>query len=348
MCSLFPIIWLQMLKRFSLLDNIDDAKWNEFVYRHPNGTIFQTPMMQQLYHAIEGYTPFVLAAVNCSGEIKGLLAGCIIQEKGFMNWLSSRAIVTGGPLLTEPDHELINMLLTGYHARLKKKVIYSQFRNMNRTEQLEEVFRENGFNYTDHLTVMLDLHSEKEQLWQKIHKKKRQNIRRAGRRGVVVKHLNTADEIEQVSELIRITYKRIQLPGPPSGFFQEAMKILGSHIQFFGAFYGSDMIAAKIYLTYKGLVYDWYSGSDKEFSYLCANDLLAWQGINWSKENGFGMYDFAGAGHPSVPYGVRNFKVRFGGELTNFGRYTAIHRTPLYYAGVLGINIKRKLLIKTQ
>ena len=42
-------------------------------------------------------------------------------------------------------------------------------------------------------------------------------------------------------------------------------------------------------------------------------------------------FNFMGAGKPDVPYGVRNFKSKFGGELVETPRYVIAHK-PLFYA----------------
>jgi lipid II:glycine glycyltransferase (peptidoglycan interpeptide bridge formation enzyme) len=51
----------------------------------------------------------------------------------------------------------------------------------------------------------------------------------------------------------------------------------------------------------------------------------------WGHERGFTRFDFGGAGKPNVPYGVRDYKLKFGGELVNTGRMIRIHR-PFNYA----------------
>jgi lipid II:glycine glycyltransferase (peptidoglycan interpeptide bridge formation enzyme) len=54
-------------------------------------------------------------------------------------------------------------------------------------------------------------------------------------------------------------------------------------------------------------------------------DLLQWHEIAWSGEQGYSRYDFGGAGWPNVPYGVRDFKAKFGGDLVCYGRYRKVY-----------------------
>ena len=43
------------------------------------------------------------------------------------------------------------------------------------------------------------------------------------------------------------------------------------------------------------------------------------------KNAGKTIFDFGGAGKPVVHYGVRDYKMKFGGKLVNYGRLTLVH-----------------------
>jgi len=51
-----------------------------------------------------------------------------------------------------------------------------------------------------------------------------------------------------------------------------------------------------------------------------------------------------GAGNPAVPYGVREFKSKFGGMQTNYGRYLLIARPTIYKLGKLGVKAYSRLV----
>jgi lipid II:glycine glycyltransferase (peptidoglycan interpeptide bridge formation enzyme) len=46
-----------------------------------------------------------------------------------------------------------------------------------------------------------------------------------------------------------------------------------------------------------------------------------------------------GAGIPDRPYGVRDFKMEFGGEVVEYGRYLCIRKPVLYKIGKWGVKI---------
>ena len=54
--------------------------WSNFVYNHPNGNVFQTPEMYEVYQNTKKYEPVFLAAVNDKDEISGTLLAVIQKE----------------------------------------------------------------------------------------------------------------------------------------------------------------------------------------------------------------------------------------------------------------------------
>jgi lipid II:glycine glycyltransferase (peptidoglycan interpeptide bridge formation enzyme) len=61
--------------------------------------------------------------------------------------------------------------------------------------------------------------------------------------------------------------------------------------------------------------------------------------IEYAKQNGLPLFDFMGAGKPDIPYGVRDFKMEFGGHLVEHGRFLCVRKPLLYWIGELGVKI---------
>lgn len=86
---------------------------------------------------------------------------------------------------------------------------------------------------------------------------------------------------------------------------------------------------------------DWYAGADRDYARLYPNDFLVWHLLQWGQTQGYQIFDSGGAGHPDKPYGVRDFKERFGGQLVNYGRSVKIH-APWYGLAVKAYDIYRR------
>ena len=54
-------------------------------------------------------------------------------------------------------------------------------------------------------------------------------------------------------------------------------------------------------------------------------------------------YDMMGAGEPGVPYGVRDFKSEFGGELVEHGRFLCVTQPILYKLGVFAVRLLKRI-----
>ncbi len=93
-----------------------------------------------------------------------------------------------------------------------------------------------------------------------------------------------------------------------------------------------------------GTVYEWFEcGLNAEYKEQYPSVMATWAGMTLAKESGCARYDMMGAGMPGVPYGVRDFKSEFGGELVEHGRFLCVNKPMLYRLGKLGVKIlKRK------
>jgi lipid II:glycine glycyltransferase (peptidoglycan interpeptide bridge formation enzyme) len=206
-----------------------------------------------------------------------------------------------------------------------------------------QVFFDAGYSYEDHLNILIDLSAGPEEILAQMHKKRSANIRRALKKKTDIRPIASYEEMQLACDLIQKTYNRINIPSPPRELFLNAWDLMQEDMLFIGAFSGTKMIGCRIYLVYDNVMYDWYAASDLEFSNLHPNDLLPWKSMLWGKERGINTYDFMGAGKPGKEYGVRDYKMRFGGTLCNFGRYTKIHRPLLFQLGKLGMTIYKYL-----
>lgn len=63
------------------LSNIDKREWSDFILQHPDGNIFQTPEIVELYIDLGKFEPIALFALDEKNKIIGLLVAVIQKEK---------------------------------------------------------------------------------------------------------------------------------------------------------------------------------------------------------------------------------------------------------------------------
>ena len=335
----------------TITDSIDVKRWGEFVYNHPYGNIFQTPEMAEVYEKTKNYEPITLAAIDQeSDEIIVILQASVIREiGGYLGSFSARSVIQGGPLFVEGDAGMSAVVaLIGAHDKIvKKKVLYTQIRNTWDTSETIKFFDGTGYKYEDHLNFLSDLTIGVDGLWRQLYKSKRQGINKAMKNDVIVEEIEDKDQLQIFYELVRKSYQGSNIPLVDISLFESAFDVLTPKdmCKFFLAKYNNNYAAATCFLSYKGVIYDWYGGTDREFSKYRPNELLEWCTIKWGAENRHHLFDFGGAGKPGEPYGPREFKKEFGGRMVNYGRYEKIYSPAKMKLMGVGFEVYRKVII---
>jgi serine/alanine adding enzyme len=313
-------------------DQMDRSKWSDFILNHFHGNIFQTPEMYDILNSTVNYEPVYIALINEDETILGSLLSYIQKESGGVKGhLSARSIIMAGPIIKDSDLWCLDIMIKEYNKKIKHKAIYAQFRNLwEWNDDEKKIFSQNGYLFEEHLDILFDLRKSESELMMEMHKGRRKNIGRAERVPLEFFKVEENFDYKICIELIKKTYQRIKLPIPKLTYFYNARKYFKNYIQVFAVLYQKKIISCRIVLCYKGLVYDWFAGTDDKSLDQYPNDYLPWKIIQWAKVNGFTVFDFGGAGNPHKTYGVRDYKQKFGGELVNFGRFIFINRPMTY------------------
>jgi len=318
---------------------IDEKAWHHLVYHHPQGNIHQSPQISRVYRQTKNYQPCVLGMLEeRSGEIKGIVSGVIISENLKMfSSLSRRVIVYGGPLVS-PDagSRDISGFMAAFDEMNTKTCAFSEVRNIH---DMSAVFQSiSHYRFVDHLNYLIDLQQPEDAIWKKINRQRKQNIRRAEQSGVTVEEITHAGKIPVLYHMLEETYRRVHVPLADISLFHSAFHELvpEGFAKFLLAKYEDRYVGALATLLYRDTIYGWYAGIADDASTLYPVSLLVWHILRWGRENGYRTFDFGGAGHPKIPYGVREFKKRFGGEQVNYGRYIHVYsplRMKFFQAG---------------
>jgi lipid II:glycine glycyltransferase (peptidoglycan interpeptide bridge formation enzyme) len=329
-----------------ITDNFDDVEWDQFVIDHPHGNIFQTSYMSKVYEKTNKYEPVrLMARDEDSGTILALIQGSVICEmKGMLSSFSSRSVIQGAPLFVDSDlgRKAVQELMVHYNSLIKNKIVYTQIRNMGDTSNYRDILSGLGYEYEDHLDFLINIDRNEEEIWSDIQKSRRKGINRAERDGILVRDVGTKEELSVCYDLVLETYNRFKIPMADYSLFEavfDDFSALG-HADFFIAYKDDEAVGTRITLNYKEMVYDWYAGSRMGVDYV--DEALVWH-ILKTNAGKYKVFDFGGAGHPDKPYGVREFKRRFGGEMVNYGRYEKVHSNMIYLISKIGFSVYKQI-----
>ncbi len=329
----------------AIVHSLDEKVWREFVDQHPQGNIFHTPEMFQVFARATGHRPTFQAAVSDHGQVLALLLPVQVTLKdGLFRRLTTRSIAYGGVLcaLDPVGLEALALLLRTHTREAGREALFTELRNLSDASAVQPVLSQHGFAYEEHLDYLIDLNCSPEQVLQNIGPRTRKHIRRALRKGnVIVEQVTDRNQIIDWYGLVRETYKAARVHLAERSLFEAAFDILHplGMIRFWLARIGTTYAAASAELVYKDVIYGWYGGMDRAYAEDLPGELLMWHILEWGAQAKYKTYDFGGAGKPGEHYGVRDFKAKFGGKLVCFGRNIYIHAPGLLRLSTLGYRI---------
>ncbi len=300
---------------------VDKEKWNKFVFDNPRGNIFQTYEFYEIYKKTKNIEPLLIIIEEGKEILCGLLAYISTEMPGVFSFLSRRAVIHGGPIYSKKGKDYLNELMRECNQLLKKQALFVQIRNIFDVSDIKCTLEKEGFVYEPHLNFHISLKQKEEELWKSISKSKRKAINKSQNEVKV----SILKGIDGVYPLLKETYKSVGIPLVDYSHFDAVQKILKDKLKVYIAEVPNEKnpVGCRLALCDNGLVYDWYAGARSDLNHLFINDCLVWSLLK-DNLNEFAMFDFGGAGHPDKPYGVREFKRRFGGQLVDYGRYQKV------------------------
>ena len=341
-----------MKVKIEVTNSQDIKQWSEFVYNHPQGNIFQTPEMAEVYRRTKNYEPISLAAIDeGTNEMVGVLLIVLVRVKsGFLGDFFTRSVIHGGPLVVEGEKGVIALkaLMEHHDKKVQKNVMYTMIRNLYDTTFLSSALEDAGYTYEEHLNFLIGLNRPEEEIWRDIHKPRRKGINRAANKGVVIEEMQDKKFIPIFYGIVEETYKNARVPLADISLVESAFDILvpKNMAKFYIAKYEDTIIGTRLVTIYKKVVFDWYAGALINYLRMYVSEALVWHILKEGANNGYFTFDFGGAGNPNEEYGVREFKRRFGGEMVNFGRYRKIHSPVKMKFAEKGFSIYRKMFTK--
>ena len=345
------------MTRILTYDQIDRQQWSELVRTSETGTWFQSPEAYDFFASLPALMePFVYGVGN-DEKLHAVCVGYVTKERSpIKQFFTRRAIITGGPCLANDCvNEEVKLLLSTLNfpylqiAPLGRELstgssapIYIETRNFNDYSRWKSAFIAAGFAYQPHLNFHVDC-TDKVQMDSRLSDTRAKQVRRARRAGVEIKEVRQEGEIREWYAILHEMYRtKVKTPLWPVAFFIRAHECGAA--RFLMVKEDERIIGGLMMVEDEKCVYEWFEcGRDTEYERLYPSVMATYAGMEYAAAHGLACCDFMGAGEPGVPYGVRDFKARFGGELVEHGRFLYVCKPMLYSIGKLGVKfLKRK------
>lgn len=325
-------------------NEIDKERWEALVKASSVANWFQTIEAFHFYSTLSFMEAFAFGVEN-DGVLKGVIVGYVQRDGDRMRqFLSRRAIVTGGPLLADDiTNDELKSLLCTVRKRLKRKVIFIETRNFNDYSRWREPFAFCGFKYEPHYDIWVDT-SSLDVVHFNLGKSRKRDIRVSLRDGAKIVEHPTVNQIKDYYSILTDLYKnKVKTPLVKLEFFDKLYQRKDA-VFLFVEFEGK-IVGGAVFVGFPGeALYEMYvCGEDKLYKNIFPSELATYAGLEYAAENGYPRFDMMGAGRPDDGgYGVRDFKLKFGGELMEFGRYVCIIKPLFYHLGKFGVKLMKR------
>lgn len=342
---------------------IDKQDWRLLAETSPLSTWFQTDEAYRFYQSVSDMCAFVYGVME-EDKLVGVIVGYTTQEKcKLKQYFTARAIVVGGPLLAEDisDEALAALLKAVKECQvesvkckgtengkadalssrlitlspLRLTPIYIETRNLHDYSRWRTVFEANGFAYQPHLNIQVTcnaMHTMSEQ--------RQRQVKKAIKNGAEICEATSEQEIRDWYQILRQLYRqKVRTPLWSEAFFLQFYRNgVGKYLL---VKYEGKVIGGMMCPIFAGkAIYEWYvCGLDEVYREQYPSVMATYAAIEYAKQNDIPMFDFMGAGVPDQPYGVRDFKMEFGGEVVGYGRYLCVRKSMLYWIGKWGVKI---------
>lgn len=320
-------------------NEIDKKQWLELIEASATATWFQTDEAYRFYASVSEMIPFA-TAVEHNGKLRAVCVGYTTKETHTIKqYLTCRAIIIGGPLLADDatDEEVAALLKavtnTSRLSPFASRPIYIESRNFHDYSKWKTIFEQSGFAYQPHYDIHVRCHAQHQ-----VSERRQRELKRALKNGAEICEAQSEQEIRDWYQILQQLYReKVRTP-----LFSEELFLhfyrngVGKYllVQYQGKVIGGMMCP----VLEGRAIYEWYvCGLDEEYRDHYPSVVATYAAIEYAKQNNIPLFDFMGAGTPDIPYGVRDFKMEFGGELVEYGRFLCIRKPLLYRIGKMGV-----------
>jgi len=274
------------------LDPTKDARWAEFVARHPKASVFHSVGWLQALESTYGYEPMVFTTSPPTEELKNGLAVCRVESYITGRRLVSLPFSDHCEPLCDSKEESDDLICNFRDALENQNLKYVEVRPTD--DNFSETLRQNKFQpvakfFLHTLSLIPDL----PELFRGLDKDSVQRrIRRAERAHLVERCGRSEELLKDFYGLFTLTRGRHQLPPTPYAWFRNLVLCQGEALEIRLAYKEETPISAILTIQFKETVYYKYGCSDARFNQFGATSWLFWNAIVAAKTRNATKFDF--------------------------------------------------------
>ncbi len=213
----------------------------------------------------------------------------------------------------ENGEQILLQIIHGLKTDFAPHVLYVELRLLKATDKKSALFTSHGFVKRDRLNLIINL--EEENLFNRLSVSKRRQVRKARESGVVTSAAGSVAEVYDFYAILKKHYRlKVRKPIPHVSFFLSVFHNGNNNVKLLITKFDNTVIGGVVVAGTPGKTYyEWYiAGDHKKYNHLYPSVVSTWSAIEYAVTQKGEIFDFMGGGIPDVPYGVRDFKEKFG------------------------------------
>lgn len=329
-------------KLFEFLKEADFAKYEDFIKKHKNGSLFQS----LVWRSMRKGQPFNAIIVKDNNEnIIGSIAIYVVKKYGKNLLFSPR-----GPVIDDGDDKTLKELFEGILELSKKYNAYAlRFDPLIARDDIiirkciEELKGKILFvddreidTSPSHIVYLLIIEGKtNEEVFDSFDSQIRYKIRKCEKRNLEIK-TGTRDDLKAFHNLFLQTTERKGFHSRPLSYFERLYDNLGDefvHLKL--AYFEGELLGGALLLSYGKTTTYLYGASSEKHRELMPNHLIQWNLIKWAIEKGYSTYSFGGIpgykDEKNPAYGIYRFKKGFNGYVKEYIGEVNFDFKPLAY-----------------
>jgi len=287
--------------KFEINPAVKSDEWLEYVFNHPQGTLYHLPLWQVILKRSFNHNPQYIFALDEKNRIRGILP--LFQLKSIFtgNRLISLPFSSAGPVADSRGIET-GLIDVAKELSDKLKCRYLEVR-MDREVDLK--LASNSYFHT----YILEL-TDPQKIWKNLGGDMRRSITRAEKEGVTVRKTAELRDIKYFYEANLKAKKGLGVPGHPLAFLKNVFFEADKFTTLYIAEVLGKPIAGIICYNFKDTIVYANAASDNRWLKYNPNKLLIWKSILDNCNKGYRYFNF-GRTSPDDE-GLNYFKKRWG------------------------------------
>jgi lipid II:glycine glycyltransferase (peptidoglycan interpeptide bridge formation enzyme) len=303
---------------------IDPITWDQFLERHPSGSIFHHSLWHNVIKKTYDYQPLYHVILDNCSDLRAAVSSVFVKSRLTGNRIISFPFSDYCDPLVNNDAELKSLLEALERSRSELRARYFELRCLKTHNPIG-----NSQVQPEYYHHYLSLNRTAGALFQSFHKNSIQRaIKKAQRLDLEIIAGENHSHLEAFYHLHLMTRKKQGVPAQPFRFFKNLSNAFTPKemLTLLLARYQGKFIAGIIIMWFKETAYFQFGASNDNFVHLRANQWLMWEAIQQAQKRGCRRFDFGRTS--SANEGLMQYKRRWG-----------THKTPLNY---LRLPIDRK------